>query len=72
MAKPKAVKCSICGEMIEPFLDCGEWRSGAAGPVMLHDNNGKLKPVGGRFHMECFEHAALWKRIRALEDHCGN
>ena len=65
--KPDPIECTLCGEMIEPFLDGMDWRTGAAGPLMVSDMNGKWKPVGGKLHEECFEHAAIWKRIRALE-----
>ena len=64
--KPKPVECSICGEMIEPFYDSGQWVTQAAS-LMLPVGDGKLESSPDRFHMECMEHAALWKRIRALE-----
>ncbi len=66
--KPAPIKCSICGEMIEPVLDGMDWLSGAAGPIMVSGIDGNYKSVGGKFHPKCFEHAAIWKRIRAIED----
>ena len=65
--KPKPIECSICGEMIEPFFDSGQWCAGAAGPLMVSNEMGEYKPVGGQFHMKCLEHEALWARIRKLE-----
>ena len=64
--KPDPIECSICGEMIEPFWDSGRWCFGA-GAISLPNEDGTFTPVPGQFHHSCFEHADLWKRIRALE-----
>jgi hypothetical protein len=65
--KPNPIECSICGEPIEPFIDCGEWHSEATRVFILDDSSREYVPTGGPFHVGCMEHAALWHRIVALE-----
>jgi hypothetical protein len=64
--KPDSVECSICGEMIEPFLDGHTWCYAAA-QMMDWET---MEPLPGRFHYRCAEHGDLWKRLRALEERC--
>jgi len=67
--KPEPIECSICGEMIEPVWDCGTWLSNAAGPILIKDpESGEYEAVGGKVHATCMEHAALWRRIKAIEE----
>ena len=63
--KPEAKACPLCGEMIEPYQDGGQWVWSGNGVVAMWVKD-ELTP----YHHDCFPNARLWKRIRAIE-HCG-
>lgn len=62
--KPGAKACPLCGGMIEPYMDSGEWVWSGGGAVALHVV-GQLEAVV--YHSDCFANARLWRRLRAIE-----
>jgi len=61
--KPDPVPCSICGEMIEPYIDSGKWvwSSHLVSVMWLSEETYSV------FHRDCAKHAKMIKRIIKLE-----
>lgn len=53
--KPKVYECSVCGELIIPFMDSGQW---------CYD---MVAYEGCRTHRGCMDQGRIWRRLRALE-----
>ena len=68
--KPKAVECTVCGEMIEPYWDGyeGMWRMNCI-TIVATEINGAWEPLSSPkpMHGECSGHERIWNRIRAIE-----
>ena len=53
--RPKAVRCSVCGELIIPYMESGK---PCYDCFIVNDEH---------IHRTCFDHGSIWRRIRSLE-----